>query len=173
MTFAVHGTRIIIYGERHICVLPSISWGSIAHSVWHCRAVAHFMYVLSMWLRVDLSDFEQGKHAYESGRSSGGVCSCTPCAMRLPQLHELVRTCDMEFTASMSSRGMVRQSQTWAVGMADYIFQKSVSTAQSAWGHSYSRGSVLGCVHDAHLACAGMLWTVKLYSELSYQPRWA
>ena len=55
-----------------------------------------------MGLRVYLSDFEQGKHAYESGRSIGGVFTCAPCAIWLRQLHELVRTCNTEFTMSMS-----------------------------------------------------------------------
>ena len=60
------------------------------------------MCVLPMGLKADLSDFEQGKHAYESGRSIGGVYTCKTCAIWLSQSHELVRACHTEFTVSAS-----------------------------------------------------------------------
>jgi len=75
--------------------------GSIAHSAWRRLAVAYFMCVLPMVLKADLSVFEQGTYAYGSGRSIGGVYSCTPRSIWLPQLHALIRTCDTEFTMSM------------------------------------------------------------------------
>ena len=75
--------------------------GSIAHSAWRRLAVAYFMCVLPMGLKADLSVFEQGTYAYGSGRSIGGVYSCTPRSIWLPQLHALIRTCDTEFTMSM------------------------------------------------------------------------
>jgi hypothetical protein len=59
------------------------------------------MCVLPMGLKADLSVFEQGTYAYGSGRSIGGVYSCTPRSIWLPQLHALIRTCDTEFTMSM------------------------------------------------------------------------
>jgi hypothetical protein len=59
------------------------------------------MRVLPLGLKADLSDFEQGTYAYGSGRSIGGVYSCTPRSIWLPQLHALIRTCDTEFTMSM------------------------------------------------------------------------
>ncbi len=79
------------------------SRGSIAHSARRRRglAVACFMCVLQLGLKADLSDFEQGTNAYGSGRSIGGVYSCTPRSIWLPQLHTLVCTCDTEFTMSM------------------------------------------------------------------------
>ena len=90
------------------------------------------MCVLSIGLRVDRSNFEQGKHAYESGRSIGGVYTCKTCAIWLSQSHELVRACHTEFTVSMSFRGTLRQPWARAVEMADYIPQKFQSTAKSA-----------------------------------------
>ncbi len=80
---------------------PKHLGGSIAHSAWRRLAVAYFTCVLPLGLKADLSDFEQGTYAYGSGRSIGGVYSCTPRSIWLPQLHALIRTCDTEFTMSM------------------------------------------------------------------------
>lgn len=80
---------------------PEHLGGSIAHSARRRLAVAYFMRVLPLGLKADLSDFEQGTYAYGSGRSIGGVYSCTPRSIWLPQLHALIRTWDTEFTMSM------------------------------------------------------------------------
>ncbi len=74
----------------------------------------------------------RGKYAYESGRSIGGVYSCTTCAIWLPQLHALVRTCDTEFTMSKYFARYVATITGMSGENADSIFQTYKPTAQSA-----------------------------------------
>ena len=164
---------------------PEHLGGSIAHSAWRRLAVAHFMCVLPMGLKADLSDFEQGKYAYESGRSIGGVYSCTPCAIWLPQLHALIRTCDTEFTMSMYFARYVAT----VIGMSGgngglhipnvYVNSPECLRALVYWrfsprlctrcapclrGHVVDAGAVLGVQLSAQMRAPGpdaSLWTLE------------
>ena len=143
------------------------------------------MCVLPMGLKADLSDSEQGTYAYESGRSIGGVYSCTPCAIWLPQLHALIRTCNTEFTMSMYFARYVCDSHghgrwKWRITSSKRISQRPeclralvywrfsprlcTRCAPCLRGHVVDAGAVLGVQLSAQMRAPepdASLWTLE------------